>query len=137
MSLLVQALILPDGSRLDVPAVKHDNTALTAIVLPGTIECSSSLVQLNRSEHLDAQPAICRTTQHITLSGYTNGRRKAGWAPPAVESSAGASAIGKVKVWAPLQDITALTLVTGVTAALAAAGALGVLAVRLRRPSPG
>jgi broad specificity phosphatase PhoE len=87
MSLLVQALLLPQGTALNVSAVRHDNTAVSAIVLPGAAESPCTLVQLNRSEHLDAEPAIRRTRQQIALSGFgEDGRRPSGWAAPAAAS---------------------------------------------------
>jgi broad specificity phosphatase PhoE len=76
MSLLLQALLFPAGD-MQIPLIKHDNTAMTAIVLPGTGGGCPALVNLNRSEHLDAEPAITRTRQNIALTGFgPDGRRQ-------------------------------------------------------------
>jgi hypothetical protein len=87
MSLLVQELLgLP--APFDEGLLRHDNTALTALNLAGTVaplrRCQ--LVQLNRSEHLDDVPALMRTRQGISLTGFSNGRRPRGWQPPPNDS---------------------------------------------------
>ena len=88
MSLLIGALLRPanlrHGQLLDARAHKHDNTAMSAIVLPGTPDDCCSLVQLNRSEHLDESPQIRRTRQGIRVAGFdAAGRRPSGWQVPA------------------------------------------------------
>ena len=100
MSLLLQALLFPGGDiNMAIGLVKHDNTAATAVVLPGSSGPDGgcpALVQLNRSEHLDAEPVLARTRQNITLTGFgTDGRRPAGWmTPPEEEETAAAPSSG-------------------------------------------
>jgi broad specificity phosphatase PhoE len=140
MSLLVQALVLPEGTTLSIPAVKHDNTALTAIVLPGVPEeRSCSIVQLNRSEHLDAEPAVRRTTQHTVLSGYNDGQRPLDWLPPEAEPLPQASAVEQLKSrWnkgAALRHDEVFPLSAAIAGGvIVVAGALAVLAIRSRSP---
>lgn len=135
MSLLVQALISPQGSSLSLPAIKHDNTALTAIVLPGTPNSLCSLVQLNRSEHLDAEPAIRRTRQHTELSGYAAGRRSPTWVPPAGGSAPRGSTVERLKESCTgLAGTESLALLAGAAGIIVMiAGAFAVLATTSRR----
>ena len=85
MSLLLQALMFPHA-RHQVHNLKHDNTAVTAIVLPGGGgRDNCQLVFSNRSEHLDVAPKIVRTRQRITFYGFNDlGVRPKHWVPPAV-----------------------------------------------------